>query len=72
VSRQLKEGNTVSNGEKGVYPETRHDQEEAVGNTVVMDRIVSQSVNLAFEEIFAPDFRKATSAFDEGKASTWQ
>lgn len=39
-----------------------------LGIPVVMDRIVSQSINTVFEEIFAPDFTESNYGFRPGKS----
>jgi len=39
-----------------------------LGIPVVMDRVVSQSVNMVFEEIFDPDFTESNFGFRKGKS----
>jgi group II intron reverse transcriptase/maturase len=39
-----------------------------LGIPVVMDRVVSQSVNIVFEEIFDPDFTESNFGFRKGKS----
>ena len=69
VSRQLKEGTYRFKPAKRVYiPKPGTTKKRPLGIPVVMDRIVSQSVNLAFEEIFAPDFTESNFGFRRGKS----
>jgi len=44
-----------------LIPKERTSKMRKLGIPVVMDRIVSQSVNLVFEEIFDPDFTESNS-----------
>jgi len=39
-----------------------------LGIPVIMDRVVSQSINLVFEEIFDPDFTESNFGFRRGKS----
>ena len=39
-----------------------------LGISVIMDRVVSQSINLVFEEIFDPDFTESNFGFRRGKS----
>lgn len=39
-----------------------------LGIPIVMDRVVSQSINLVFEEIFDPDFTESNYGFRKGKS----
>ena len=69
VSSKLKEGTYRFKPAKRVYiPKPGTTKMRPLGIPVVMDRIVSQSVNLVFEEIFAPDFTESNFGFRRGKS----
>ena len=39
-----------------------------LGIPVIIDRVVSQSMNLVFQEIFEPDFTESNSGFRKGRS----
>lgn len=69
IRERLTEGTYRFKPAKRVYiPKPGTARMRALGIPVIMDRIVSQSVNLAFEEIFAPDFTESNFGFRRGKS----
>jgi RNA-directed DNA polymerase len=69
ISQRLKEGTYRFKPAKRVYiPKPGSNKMRPLGIPVVMDRIVSQSINLVFEEIFAPDFTESNFGFRRGKS----
>jgi RNA-directed DNA polymerase len=51
-----------------LIPKEGTSKKRKLGIPVVMDRIVSQSINLVFEEIFDPDFTESNYGFRRGKS----
>jgi len=51
---------------RSLIPKEGDSKMRKLGIPVVMDRIVSQSVNLVFQEIFDPDFTKSNYGFRRG------
>jgi RNA-directed DNA polymerase len=51
-----------------LIPKEGTDKKRKLGIPVVMDRIVSQSLNLVFEEIFDPDFTESNFGFRRGRS----
>jgi RNA-directed DNA polymerase len=69
VTRKLKQGTYRFKPARRVYiPKEGTSTMRPLGIPVVMDRIVSQSVNTVFEEIFAPDFMESNYGFRQGKS----
>jgi RNA-directed DNA polymerase len=51
-----------------LIPKEGSDKKRKLGIPVVMDRVVSQSMNLVFEEIFDPDFTESNFGFRRGRS----
>ena len=51
-----------------LIPKAGSNRKRKLGIPVVMDRIVSQSMNLVFEEIFDPAFTESNFGFRRGKS----
>jgi group II intron reverse transcriptase/maturase len=69
VTRKLKQGTYRFKPARRVYiPKEGTSKMRPLGIPVVMDRIVSQSINTVFEEIFAPDFTESNYGFRPGKS----
>lgn len=51
---------------RSLIPKEGDSKMRKLGIPVVMDRVVSQSVNLVFQEIFDPGFTKANYGFRRG------
>ncbi len=51
-----------------LIPKEGSSQKRKLGIPVVMDRVVSQSIHLVFEEIFDPDFTQSNYGFRRGKS----
>jgi RNA-directed DNA polymerase len=51
-----------------LIPKEGTSKKRKLGIPVVMDRIVAQSINLVFEEIFDPDFTESNFGFRRGKS----
>lgn len=69
ISRGLKEGTYRFKPAKRVYiPKPGTAKMRPLGIPVVMDRIVSQSIHLALEEIFEPEFTESNFGFRRGKS----
>ncbi len=51
---------------RSLIPKEGDSKMRKLGIPVVMDRVVSQSVNLVFQEIFDPDFTKSNYGFRRG------
>ena len=51
-----------------LIPKEGTSKKRKLGIPVVMDRIVAQSMNLVFEEIFDPDFKESNIGFRRGKS----
>ena len=69
IQEKLKAGHYKFKPARRVYiPKPGSSKKRGLGIPVVMDRIVSQSVNLAFTEIFAIDFTPSNFGFCRGKS----
>jgi len=53
---------------RALIPKEGSSQKRKLGIPVVMDRVVSQSINLVFYEIFDPNFTKSNFGFRRGKS----
>ncbi len=53
---------------RALIPKPGTSQKRPLGIPVVMDRIVSQSINMVFEEIFVPGFTASNFGFIKGKS----
>ena len=51
-----------------LIPKEGTDKKRKLGIPVVMDRVVAQSLNLVFEEIFDPDFTESNFGFRRGRS----
>jgi RNA-directed DNA polymerase len=68
ITRKLKQGTYRFKPARRVFiPKGGRSTMRPLGIPVVMDRIVSQSINTVFEEIFAPDFTESNYGFRRGK-----
>ncbi len=69
IHRKLKAGiYRFKPARRVLIPKEGTTKKRKLGIPVVMDRIVSQSINLVFEEIFAPDFTESNFGFRRGKS----
>jgi RNA-directed DNA polymerase len=69
IHEKLKEGNyRFKPARRVLIPKEGTSKMRKLGIPVVMDRIVSQSVNMAFEEIFDPEFTGSNYGFRRGKS----
>jgi group II intron reverse transcriptase/maturase len=51
-----------------LIPKEGSSKKRKLGIPVVMDRVVSQSINLVFEEVFDPEFTESNFGFRKGKS----
>lgn len=69
IQRKLKAGHYRFKPARRVYiPKPGTSKKRGLGIPVVMDRIVSQSINLAFMDIFSIDFTSSNFGFQRGKS----
>ena len=69
ITRKLKQGTYRFKPARRVFiPKEGTSKTRPLGIPVVMDRIVSQSINTVFEEIFAPDFMDSNYGFRPGRS----
>lgn len=69
IQEKLKAGQYKFKPARRVYiPKPGSSKKRGLGIPVVMDRIVSQSINLAFMEIFSIDFTSSNFGFQRGKS----
>lgn len=69
ITRKLKEGIYRFKPARRVFiPKDGTSKKRPLGIPVVMDRIVSVSINTVFEELFAPDFTDSNYGFRPGKS----
>jgi len=67
-TRSSRAEHTVFDLPDGIDTEGRNLEDAETGIPVVIDRIVSQSTNLVFEEIFDPDFTESSFGFRRGRS----
>ena len=69
INRKLEEGNyRFKPARRVLIPKEGTSKMRKLGIPVVMDRIVSQSINLVFEEIFDAEFTGSNFGFRRGKS----
>lgn len=67
IHQKLKAGNyRFKSARRTLIPKESTSKLRKLGIPVVMDRVVSQSVNLVFQEIFDPEFTKSNYGFRKG------
>lgn len=69
IHEKLKEGNyRFKPARRVLIPKEGTSKMRKLGIPVIMDRVVSQSINLIFEEIFDPEFTESNFGFRRGKS----
>jgi RNA-directed DNA polymerase len=69
IHEKLEDGNyRFKPARRALIPKEGISKMRKLGIPVVMDRVVSQSVNMAFEEIFDPEFTGSNFGFRRGKS----
>lgn len=69
ITRKLKEGSyRFKPARRAFIPKEGSGKTRPLGIPVVMDRIVSVSINMVFEELFAPDFTESNYGFRKGRS----
>lgn len=69
IHKKLKSGEyRFKPARRVLIPKEGSSKKRKLGIPVVMDRIVGQSINLVFEEIFDPDFTESNFGFRKGRS----